>query len=44
MKTAFRLALSLAVLLAAGCSLPQLGGPVRVCIPDSGFCHFEERK
>jgi len=26
-------------------SLPPLStGMVRVCIPDSGFCHFEERK
>jgi hypothetical protein len=35
--------LCLAALLSA-CTLPESTGMVRVCIPDSGFCHFEERK
>ena len=28
----------------SGCALSDATGPVRVCLPDSGFCHFEERK
>lgn len=42
MKTTLRIALCLAVLLAAGCSLPEGKSGARVCIPDSGFCHFPD--
>lgn len=43
MKKAVLALLGLAALLSA-CTLPDATGPVRVCIPDSGFCHFEERR
>ena len=34
-------ALSVLLLLAA-CSLPEPKGPWKRCIPDSGFCWFED--
>ena len=42
MKNLLLVSLALAALLA-GCSLPEAKGPARVCIPDSGFCHFPDR-
>ena len=42
MKTIARICLCLAVLAAAGCSLPEGKSGARVCIPDSGFCHFPD--
>ena len=34
--------LVLSNLLSAGCTLPEPKGPWKVCIPDSGFCWFED--
>lgn len=43
MKKTVLALLSLAALLSA-CTLPDATGPVRVCVPDSAICYFEERK
>lgn len=43
MKTPVVALLCLGVLLSA-CTLPDATGPVRVCVPDSAICYFEERK
>ncbi|MGQ0547964.1 MAG: hypothetical protein ACT4P3_21975 [Betaproteobacteria bacterium] len=42
MKTIIRIALLIAALAAAGCSLPEAKGPGRVCIPDSAICYFPD--
>jgi hypothetical protein len=42
MKTTIRIALCMAMLLAAGCSLPEGKSGARVCIQDSGFCWFPD--
>ena len=34
--------LFLVALLTVGCALPEPKGPWKVCIPDSGFCWFED--
>lgn len=36
------LALGLVVLAASACNLPEPRGPYRHCLPDSGFCWFED--
>ena len=41
MKRAF--AAILLAALVAGCALPEGAGGARVCIQDSGFCHFPDR-
>jgi hypothetical protein len=42
MKTIARICLCLAVLAAAGCSLPEGKSGARICIPDSGICYFPD--
>jgi len=37
------LAACLAALLTSACTLPEAKGPVRVCVPDSAICYFEDR-